>query len=182
MRAKLGKLVWKQVEKSVSDRFPSFELFVKRPDALRWKLKASNVLFFYITTHKFERDDCFAIDVHWNIIDELPLRMLGRPEIEDFIRDRASYRIQLFLRDRSIINHFDLDPEYSLQLRDFDYEKANQVLKETGVYPSAIKTDVDVLIARAPAMIEDALDMLVAHGIPFFRQVAKAHGVNNLNL
>jgi hypothetical protein len=182
MRAKLRKLVWKQVEKGVSERFPNFTLSVSNPNELRWKRAASSSLFFFISAWSSGKGDAFVIELKWNALDEYTLRLDGRPVSEPLGRKEGGYRLQDLWNCKNGEDVIDLDLEYSHQLRDFDYEKANQVLKETGVYPSAVKTDVDILIARAPAVIEDVLDKLVEYGIPFFRQVAKTHGVDNLNL
>ena len=182
MRAKLRKLVWKQVKKGIAERFPNFTLSVDVSDGLLWRLEGSNALFFYITIDNLPRDDNFAFEVHWNIIDELPLHRRGSPKPEHFFENRGTYRIQLFYWKKNMLGHFDLDPEYSRKLQEFDYKEASKIFAETRVYPSVINTDVDILIERAPAIIEDALDMLTEHGIPFFRQVAQAHGVANLNL
>jgi hypothetical protein len=182
MRAKLRKLVWKQVESGVSKRLPKFELFVINPKELRWKLVASSNLFFFVSVWSSGKGDAFVIELKWNILDEYTLRLDGRPVSGPLERKEGGYRLQDLWNCKNGEDVIDLDLEYSRQLRDFDYEKANQTLKETGVYPSAMKTDVDTLIERAPAVIEDALDKLVEHGLPFFHQVAKAHGVANLSL
>jgi hypothetical protein len=186
MQANLKKIVWKMIKEGMSKRFPEFAISDINGEAqgFKWKLKASDNLYFGIETwtRNPTKGDKFTVELYWNEEDKNPLCPPDMDRLEEYNRPKGGYNLQRLWRCKNGEDFVDLDPEYSHQLQNFDYEKANQILKETGIYPSAVKTDVDVLIARAPAMIEDVLDKLVEYGIPFFRQVAQAHGVDNLNL
>jgi hypothetical protein len=98
MRAKLRKLVWKQVESGVSRRFPSFTVSGMKGEAegFKWRLKVSDNLYFGIEiwTRSPTKGDKFVIELYWNDEEKNPLCPPDMDKLGKYDRTKGGYNLQ----------------------------------------------------------------------------------------
>lgn len=172
MRSQLRKALTAKLECGVAERFPSFTLFKKNGFGVIFKTRINNTLTFFIEAGAAEKKDFLLIDVLWNTDDDYHRKDDFSWVHERLANSKGGARLNRLWNCKNGEDFFDLDPEWTAAFR---LHMDNFTKPDGPPFPDP--TPLEVVLPRMHAIVEDALDKLVAHAVPLFREVAKAHNV-----
>lgn len=150
-------------------RFPQFTLADQDRDWWAWAWKIAPNLSFFVTLQAMERGDQFVIEVAWSEDGQFPWGAMGKIKAS---QPQGRERLARLWERSAREPVWDLDPEMSEGTR-----KYLEALGRAETLAPPADKPAGQLSARVGPMVQDSLDRLEQYGLPRFRQVAGARGV-----
>ena len=173
MRKQIAKVLREAFESKVRERLPGF-----RPEKVRIGSRTETVfgrrcdanLFFFILLVLDPKRDWFTVESGWSNNGKFPA-----DELPDIPTEKTCGRAAMLFRVPFLWakkdEWWELAPEWS----DEDWDEWLFNDKERPDEPT------EVVLAKVPPVVDEVIDKIQKHLIPFFRRVSARHGVQTDN-
>jgi len=169
MRKALRKELIACFKREFEARFTRFTLFDEERHAWTWAWKITPQLSFFVMLQAFESKDQFVLEVCWSEDGEFPWGAMGKTKID---RPQGRERLGGIWRQGKEDPPWDIAPEVTAAMREGLEALARG---ESPKYPPY--SPVEQIVHRVGPLVHDAVARFERDGLPLFRRVAEARGV-----
>jgi hypothetical protein len=176
MRSGLFKLIREPFAAALAKSYPSFKLTEKEGRWWEWRSELASNLYFFIALQAFRDHDIFTVEIAWSDVDSFPYEALMKRLSPD--NTRARERLGSIWRNA-------IEPGWSGRSPDWDL--APEMKATMDEYIRALAEDqptrfpeppsIDVVKARIPPLVNDALAKIDEYAMPIFREVARTRAL-----